>query len=154
MRRLLPALFLAAALCLVPATSSAAVIQNVQLPLNVTFVNTPCTGDTITFTGNIHLVIAMTTDASGGFHLHFDNNVSGVTGVGVPSGTTYHGIGGGWFEVNANPPFPVIATETDVFGLISTGSSSNFVVTVTLHMTVNADGSITAQVMRISITCR
>jgi len=154
MRRLLPALFLAAALWLVPATSSAAVVQNAQLPLNVTFVNTPCTGDTITFTGNIHLVIAMTPDASGGFHFHADNNVSGVTGVGVPSGTTYHGIGGGWFEFNADPPFPVVATETDVFGLISTGSSSNFVVTVTLHMTVNADGSITAQVMRISITCR
>jgi hypothetical protein len=152
MRRFLPAVFLAAALWLVPATSSAAVIQNVTVPLNQTVFN-PCTGDLIAFTGNIHLMFAKTADASGGFHFHADVNVSGVTGVGVPSGITYHGVGGDWFEFNASPPFPVEFTFTNVFGLISTGSSPNFVVTETFHMTVNADGTMTANVARFSITC-
>src|SRR5260370_41412734 len=95
----------------------------------------------------------MTPDASGGFHFHFDDNVSEVTGVGVPSGITYHGVGGFWFECNADPPFPVDATETSGFGLISAGSSPNFVITATFHMTVNADGTITARVMKSSIAC-
>ncbi len=149
----MPALFLAAALWLVPATSSAAVIQNVNMPLNQTVFN-PCTGDIIPFTGNMHVVVAATEDASGGFHFDLESNVSGVTGVGVPSGTTYQGVGGFWTEFNGEPPFPFEATLTDVFGLISAGSSPNFVFAITLHITVNADGTITAQVTRISITCR
>jgi hypothetical protein len=153
MRRLLPAVFLAAALWLVPATSSAAVIQNMTVPLNVSFFN-PCTGDLINFSGNIHFVVAETPDASGGFHFHFDDNVSGVTGVGIPSGTTYHGVGGGWFEFNADPPFPVEATATNVFAFISAGSSPNFVITATFHMTVNADGTIISSVNRFSLSCR
>jgi hypothetical protein len=152
MRRFLPAVSLAAVLWLVPVTSSAAVVTNMTVPLNQTVFN-PCTSDLIAFTGNIHIVVAMTPDASGGFHFHADVNVSGVTGVGVPSGITYHGVGGDWVEFNAKPPFPVAATFTNVFGLISTGSSPNFVVTETLHMTVNADGTMTANVARFSITC-
>src|SRR4029077_15350458 len=98
-----PVFFPPAALGLLPATSSAAVLQNLRVPLNQVVLN-PCTGDTIDFTGTIHLVPAMTQDGSGGLHLHVDDNVSGVTGVGSPSGISYHGVGGGWFEVNGEPP--------------------------------------------------
>src|SRR5260370_33108598 len=90
MRRLLPGLFLAAVLWLVPATSSAAVVQNVTVPLTATILN-PCTGDTINFTGNIHFVAAMTPDASGGCHFHFHDNVSPVPRVGAPTGGPIHG---------------------------------------------------------------
>lgn len=152
MRRLLPALFLAAALLLVPATSSAAVIQNFNIPLNQTVFN-PCSGDLFVASGTIHVVIAETADASGGFHAHLDVNVSGVTGVGSATGATYHGVGGFWAEFNADPPFPFETTATNVFGLISTGSSPNLVVTATFHITVNADGTLTANVSRFSLSC-
>jgi len=118
MRRLLSALFLAAALWLVPATSSAAVIQNANMPLNQTVFN-PCSGDLFVASGTIHVVAAETADASGGFHFHLDVNVSDVTGVGSVTGATYHGVGGFWTEFNADPPFPFVATATNVFGLIS-----------------------------------
>jgi hypothetical protein len=152
MRRLLQAALLAFALVLVPSTASAAVVQNVRVPLDVTFFN-PCTGDVIQFTGTIHFLAAETADGNGGFHLHFDDNVSGITGVGVPSGITYHGVGGDWFEVNARPPFPFVITQTDVFSFISVGSAPNMVITATLHMTVNANGTVTAQVDRFSFNC-
>ncbi len=153
MRRLLSALFLAAALWLVPATSSAAVIQNANMPLNQTVFN-PCSGDLFVASGTIHVVAAETADASGGFHFHLDVNVSDVTGVGSVTGATYHGVGGFWSEFNADPPFPFVATATNVFGLISTGSSPNLVVTFTMHITVNSDGSIVSSVSRISVACR
>jgi hypothetical protein len=152
MRRLLPALFLAAALWLVPAASSAAVVQNVQVPLNVTVFN-PCNGDLIAVTGSIHLLASTTSDGGGGFHIAFMDNVSQVTGTGSVSGATYHGVGGDWFTANVKPPFPVELTMTDVFGLISAGSSPNLVITDTFHITVNADGTLTANVARFSLSC-
>ena len=153
MQRLLMAALLALGLAVVPVSESAAVVQNVRAPIDVTFVN-PCTADTIEFTGTIHLLAGEASDGSGGFHLHIDDNVSGVTGVGVPSGTVYHGVGGDWFEANVRPPFPVVLTATDVFGLISVGASSNLVANATFHITVNPDGTVTAQVMRMSFNCR
>src|SRR5260370_42300786 len=74
MRRLLPVLFLAAVLWLVPATSSPAVVQHVTVPLPATILN-PCTGDTINFTGNIHSVAAMTPYASGRYLFHLHTNL-------------------------------------------------------------------------------
>lgn len=153
MSRLLKAALLGLALSLVPATASAAVVQNVQVPLNIT-VFSPCTGDVIPVTGFIHLVASSTSDGSGGFHLTVMDNVSQVTGVGSVTGATYHGVGGDWFSLNAEPPFPFEATQTDVFGLISAGATPNLVVTDTLHITVNANGTVTANVVRFSAACR
>jgi len=153
MRRFIQAALLASALAFMPGAASAAVVTNVQAPLNITVVS-PCNGDVIAVTGSIHLLASSTSDGSGGFHITFMDNVSQVTGVGSVSGATYHGVGGDWFSANARPPFPVELTATDVFGLISTGSAPNFVVTDTLHITLNADGTLTANVARLSITCR
>src|SRR5712691_10828508 len=152
MRRLLSALFVAASLCLVPVTSSAAVVQNVQVPLNLTVFN-PCTGDLIAVSGSIHLLATMTQDQDGGFHISFMDNVSQVTGTGSVTGVTYNGVGGDWFTADVRPPFPVEFTATDVFGLVSQGPSPNLVITVTFHITVNADGTLTANVLRFSLSC-
>ena len=153
MSRLFKAAWLALALAVLPATASAAVVQNVQVPLSVT-VFSPCTGDIIPVSGFIHLVASSTNDGSGGFHVTVMDNVSQVSGVGSVTGATYHGVGGDWFSLNARPPFPFEATQTDVFGLISAGAAPNLVVTDTFHVTVNADGTITANVARFNVACR
>src|SRR6266568_1304743 len=99
MRRLLSVLFVVATLCLVPTTASAAAVQNVTIPLNLT-VFSPCTGDLISVSGSIHLLATATADGAGGFHVSFMDNVSQVTGVGSVTGATYHGVGGDWFTAN------------------------------------------------------
>jgi hypothetical protein len=152
MRKVLLAAWIASVLLLVPTSASAATVQ-MRLPLNQTFLN-QCTGDTITFTGTINFVIGETADVSGGFHLQFEDNVSNVTGVGVPSGIVYQGVGGDWFEANVQPPFPAEFTATDVINFLSVGATPNFVANDTIHFTVNANGTVTAQVVRISFTCR
>src|SRR5260370_3727865 len=121
MSRFLPAVSLAAVLWLVTVTSSAAVVTNMTVPLNQTVFN-PCTSDLIAFTGNIHIVVAMTPDASGGFHFHADVNVSGVTGVGAPSGITYHRVRGDWVEFYAPTPFSVATTFNYTFCLVNTAT--------------------------------
>src|SRR5260370_32134525 len=105
MGRLVGGFFPPAVLVSFPATSSAAVVQNVTVPLTATILN-PCTGDTINFTGNIHFVAAMTPDASGGVPFPFHDNASGGTRGGLPSGITYPGVGGFLFWVKPDPPFP------------------------------------------------
>lgn len=154
MRRLLQAALLVLALVLVPTTASAAVVKNVRVPLDVTFFGSPCTDDTMHFTGTIHLLVGVTSDGSGGFHFHADNNVSAVTAVGTPSGTVYHGVGGGWFEFNGRDPYPFVVTATSTFGLISVGSAPNFFMQTTFHITVNANGTVTANVAKLTIVCR
>ncbi len=128
-------------------------MQNVTIPLNLT-VFSPCTGDLISVSGSIHLLATATADGAGGFHVSFMDNVSQVTGVGSVTGATYHGVGGDWFTANVRPPFPAEFTVTDVFGLISADSTPNLIVTDTFHITVNADGTLTANVARFSAACR
>jgi hypothetical protein len=81
-----------------------------------------------------------------------EDNVNDVKGV-SDTGTVYSGVGGDWFEVNAVPPFPVVITATDVFGLISQGATANFKVIATFHITVNADGTLTSSVSDLRISC-
>jgi hypothetical protein len=153
MRKVLLGACLALGLLLVPVSSSAATVQNVIEPLNASFFN-PCTGDTIAFSGTFHFVIGETADGSGGFHMHIDHNVSDVTGVGAPSGSVYHAVGAGSMDVNVQPPFPAESTTTFVINFISVGGTPNFVGNEMTHFTINANGTTTAQVMRISFTCK
>src|SRR5260370_37377475 len=99
MRRLLPGLFLAAVLWLVPATSSAAVVQNVTVPLTATILN-PCTGDTINFTGNFHFLAAMTPHASGWFPLQIHDHEYPDNCGAAASRLYYHRRRGDLFAVN------------------------------------------------------
>jgi hypothetical protein len=131
--------------------AQAAVQFNQVVPLNVTEFN-PCTGQPIAFSGTIHLLMGETASSNGGFHTFFMDNVSNVTGISA-DGTIYSGVGGDWAELNAVPPFPSATTATDVFGLISHGSTANFKVIATFHLTVNADGTVTSTVTDLRITC-
>lgn len=150
-KRLL-ALPIAVATLMVWAVGAQAAVQfNQNVPLNVTEFN-PCTGETIAFSGEIHLLFGETASSNGGLHVIFMDNVNDVKGV-SNTGTTYSGVGGDWSSFNAMPPYPFEATATDVFGLISHGSTPNFKVIATFHITVNANGSITAFVTDLRITC-
>jgi hypothetical protein len=135
--------------------AQAAQVFNVDVPLAVTFPN-PCapgSGETIAFTGTIHVLFNETFPPDGSIHVQFEDNVHDVTGL-SSTGVTYSGVGGDWFELNASPPFPFNATATDVFGLISDGATANFLVTATFHITVNADGTVTATVSNVRIACK
>jgi len=151
LRRFLPIPLAIAASLAWSIGAQAAVQVNQNVPLNVTEFN-PCTSEFIAFSGTIHLLAAETASTNGGVHLIFQDNVQGVMGV-SDTGTIYTGVGGDWFELNAVPPFPFAATGTDVFGLISHGSTANFKVIATMHMTVNADGTVTSTVSDLRFSC-
>jgi hypothetical protein len=116
-----------------------------------TFVN-PCNGETVTLTsGTFQIVIHETATPSGGFHLIVEGNARGIKGVGT-SGTTYQVPGGFWFELNVTPGAET-TTLTEVFNLVGKGATPDFRVLGTFHVTVDANGNVTAFVDRDSETC-
>jgi hypothetical protein len=56
-----------------------------------------------------------------------------------------------WMEMNVTPG-ATTQTETDVFNVIGQGSAPNFTVRGVTHMTVNANGDVTASIDHLTTT--
>lgn len=137
-------------LCLLTALALAAPAQASAPPIIIddpvagdTLVN-PCTGETVTLTrGVFQIVMHETIDGAGGFHAIIEGNAQGVTGVG-DTGTTYRAVGGFWIEFSTGPDRAETITATDVFLLVSRGGGDNFAINAAFHVTVDANGTLTA----------
>ncbi len=154
MKRLLLGVALVATVALTAAAGSQAAVTHVTMPFSILTTN-PCTGDDVMLTGSMDALIRTTTSASGrsNFALH---QVIDASGTGAPSGTHYTSHEVDNFEENnvtsANGAFEV--TETTNLHLLTTGSDPNFVVHLTEHETVNANGDITAMTVNFVSECR
>jgi hypothetical protein len=129
--------------------SVAATLINENIPLAGAVFN-PCNGETVSFQGTDHETIHETIDKAGGFHLSIHDNIH-VTAVG-DQGNTYVGNQVDNFTVNAK----VGEEETSTFSFseISRGSAPNFVVKALFHITVHADGTVSAFVDNFTAECR
>jgi hypothetical protein len=107
-----------------------------------------CTGEQVELSGTIHLVSQTQRDGSIVGHFNYQN----VRGVGLTSGTTYRASTIDTFRLKA--PFPSDITSVSSFHLISQGTQDNLLVHVLFHMTVNANGEVTAFIDDLSIQCR
>jgi hypothetical protein len=124
-------------------------------PFNQTIVN-PCTGELVQLTGDLTFLFHVTEDANGGLHVQQHGSAAGITGTGE-SGTQYRLVGvtreEAYFPPGAPPEEPREATFVNRFHVVSKGSSDNFLFDQTVHVTFNANGEPTAEVIRTDITC-
>jgi protein involved in polysaccharide export with SLBB domain len=81
-------------------------------------------------------------DNNGGFHLHESPNGQDVTGVSLTTCTEYH-LGGGDVVI-LNGQVGTEQTFSNTSTLIGEGIATNLVLHFEGHMTVNADGTVTA----------
>jgi hypothetical protein len=149
---LLGALALGLTVWLVPGTAMAggAQIQNESVVGDV-LVN-PCNGETVTITsGTFQIVDHVTATSSGAFHVIAEGNAHGVRGIGT-SGASYQAPGGFWVEMNAAPGAQV-STEVGVLNLIGQGTAPDFRSSGVFHVTVDANGNVTASIDRQTQTC-
>ena len=121
-----------------------------RFPIDETVVN-PCNGESVHLTGTFQIVLHETQDASGGSHFIAEGNAKGVRGVGT-SGTQYRATGGFWDEFNTNGR-TVVSNSVSVFNIISKGPAPNFVSEVTVKLTVNANGEVTAEIDHMNERC-
>lgn len=149
---------LAAALILTGMHTSAAaqattVTSTATFP--VTYEAVPCGADVVNFSGNVHLLFHVTTDASGGRHVTLQMNTQGVKGTGLTgeqyvSSTTIH-------ETLSDPQTAdgkLVYTSTAKYLVVGKGRNPDFIVRMTTHVTVSDDGTATPGTPEFSVDCR
>lgn len=129
-----------------PLMASAAAASSRTLPLHFIRSN-ECTGEDVEITGTIHFVSH--TQPNGGIVGHF--NYQHVTGIGLASGTEYRVSAVD--HVHLSPPFPSSVHSVRSFRMIAPGPASDLLVNVLMHITVTANGDVTASVDRLSSRC-
>ena len=147
-----------AAACLIWAAPTGAAATSVttsrifQLDV-VVFV--PCAnggaGEEVALSGPIHDLFHLTFDGAGGVTLKVLDNRQNVSGTGLTTGTSYRGTGG--TQAGDNVKVGETLTNVNTFQVIGQGPGNNFLVHDNFHVTVNADGTVTADHDNFSVDC-
>jgi hypothetical protein len=124
-----------------------------RVPLNLVIAN-PCLGEPVQLTGNLHLLFHITITDNGTIHVKQQANPQGVPGTGLVSGAKYQGTGVTESVLNLIGPPPVTTTFVNNFRIIGQGPANNYLVHTNTHLTINANGEPTAEVINASVECR
>jgi hypothetical protein len=131
---------------LVPLMASASAANSRNLALHFIRSN-ECTGEDVEITGMIHLVSK--TKSDGGIVGHF--NYQGVRGIGLTSGTEYRVSAVD--HVHLSAPFPSSIHSVRSFRMIAPGRAGNLHVKALTHITVTANGDVSASIEELSTDC-
>lgn len=132
--------------------SADTVNTTIHVPANVQI--NPCTpGDIVNLSGDIHTVIRVDADAQGGYHAIMQLN-SQFSGASIVTGLKYINSETKEDEWYARDPFPVIHTNTYDFELLSSSGFDNYVLHMTMHVTINSNGVPTATVDKFWMDCK
>jgi hypothetical protein len=129
--------------------------QVLMIPLDVLLDNLDCGGELIHVTGTLYITSQTILDAEGNVvHSVGHLNMAGVTGEGVNSGTQYRIVNSlsSTFNVNAGSQ----ETQATGFQFIATGPDKSTVdvrVHANFHITLNANGELTAEVSNFRSIC-
>jgi hypothetical protein len=145
--------------CLVSASAfgqaaSSTISSSVPISLSV-FI--PCAaggnGEVVDLSGNLHVVFSDTINANH-VHLYSHFNPQGVTGTGETTGAKYQATGETLQSFDFSVvSFPFTTTFVNNFKIIGQGPGNNFAVHENAHVTINANGTLTASVDNFSATC-
>jgi len=156
-RRRLISVCLTAALVMfglgLPTPTRAEVIINAQVPFAMA-VLIPCVPEDVVLTGELHILITQQEDSNGGLHVKTHFQPQGISGEGAVTGAKYQGTGVTQEHFNIHPGPQIEDTFVDNFRIIGQGPGNNLLVHTTIHVTVNADGVVTANVSNDSAECR
>lgn len=117
-----------------------------EMPVHF-FRSADCTGEVVEISGTVHLLAQTQPDGSLIGHFNYQN----VRGVGLTSGAVYRVSAVDHFWLAA--PFPSSIQSERSFHLISQGAASNLLVRVLYHITVNANGEVTASMDELDMQC-
>ena len=133
-----------------------AVTSTVKIPIEETYIGGAICGtpEAIQFTLREQLVLHETDDAAGCIHLLFVVNDKGTTGLGLTTGTKYHQTGATVETTHLTDSFPFVDTFIFVVNLVAAGRAPNYRLHVNAHVTVNANGELTALVDNFTEGCQ
>ncbi|MGJ7033951.1 hypothetical protein [Niabella hirudinis] len=114
----------------------------------------PCTNEMIHLEGDLHLLTNMTTNDNR-MSVKYQLQSQGISGMGSISGNKYNANGIAKASMNGSLVNGSYTNTINAnFNLVSQGSGDNLSVHILLHITVNANGDVTATVENISMDCK
>jgi len=126
-----------------------------KFPIEI-LVFVPCAnggaGEEVLLTGNLHDVFHVTFTPSGSFRIAFSDNPQGVSGFGLTTAAKYQGTGITRDIFGGRVGFE--ETFVNNFRIIGQGPGNNFLVHENLHITVNANGTLTVFRDNFSVECK
>jgi hypothetical protein len=136
------------------ATSAqAAVTTNTTVQID-TSVLVPCTGDWVELQGPLHIVSSTTVNGNR-ISGQLDTQPAGVYGNDLTTGAAYRGTGETDYRFsNDLTNGQAVETFVNNFKIVGAGTAPNYLVHENTHLTISADGSVTAVVDNLSINCR
>jgi hypothetical protein len=139
-------------LMLAGKAQAATVTNDVHIPVSGTAVSGCPGGESVDLSGSAHLLFHATIDSAGGVHGDMHVNYQGVSGIGEISGAKYQIP----VEVHINTNGHVGSETTTTLNakLIGQGPDNNEVMHMTFHVTVNANGTVTASFDHFFIKCQ
>jgi len=155
MRLIVP--FLIVSLLMLSTSANAAVVVNDTTDINLSnFV--PCAlggvGEIIDISGPLHTLISITingNNVSGYFHFQ----PQGISGTGETTGAKYDGTGVTEQSFKSSlQNGKANLTYVNNFRIIGQGAGNNYLVHETMHITINADGTLTVFHDNFSIDCK
>lgn len=108
-------------------------------------------GEFVELSGTLHALFHVTLDASGGAHVKTHFQPQGIKGIGLTTGDKYQGTGVTQDQFNAR--VGETFTYINNFRIIGQGPRNNLLIHETVHVTVNANGTVTASVENFSEEC-
>ena len=111
-------------------------------------------GEIIVFQGDQHLTFTETSTANGHLSTKLQWNAEGITGIGQYTGFTYRATGVTQDHTVSGAPLPYSETMINNNHIIGQGQATNMDLHETVHITVNANGDVTAYVTDYNFDCK
>jgi hypothetical protein len=136
-----------------PGRAAAAVTDVAIIPAMTPIVN-PCSGISFVISGDVRMTVRVTTNGEK-VYVGASLNTQGVKAVDPITGKTLAVVSNTEEfseEIGAHSAYTTTFTDSLEF-VEPTGAADNFVSHLTVHLTVNADGTATAEVTNIEVRC-
>ena len=136
---------------LIPSSASMSVLVN-ETTTHETSMTNGCNGEQVIGTGQDH-VLATTVDTPSGNTIARVSFSETFNGVGVTTGTSYEGRTNVVTDFKLGNGSQVVASDVAV-KVVSKGAAPNFTAIVRTHVTLNANGTVTANTETIRTICK
>jgi hypothetical protein len=124
-------------------------------PLEFTLDQSPCAGELIHVSGQLHTVSHVTHDATGVMHAESHFNHVNVQGTGLVSGGQYRVIATQQATAHGDfEEYPIRYTLQETSNVIGQGQLPDFMLHLTYHVVINEDGTVTMEVINFRAECR
>jgi hypothetical protein len=135
-----------------PISLNASVVEQQFTPLDLYFINN-CTGDVFLVTGTIHVVLTETVAIGGRFQRGAHVNFQSAGGEDLTTGVRYRVIS----NQELTRTYGGLASERTtqlIIKLVGSGPTDNYSARTLAHVTVNANGQVTASFDEGEVVCQ